>query len=890
MGRQNVERLAFNRGVVSPLALARVDVKRVALSAETQTNWMPRVLGPMSLRPGWKYINSSYANQAARYLPFVFSVTDTALIEVTPNIMRVLVDDALVTRSADALSTISNGTFTSNLTGWTDMDEGSYATSTWLTGGYMSLLGDGTLAAIREQSVALAGGGEHALRIVVTQGVLLLRVGSTSGGDDYISETSLGVGTHSLTFTPLGTFYVRLFNRDDYPTLVDSCEIEAAGVLTLPTPWGASNLSNLRCVQSGDIIFIACNGIRQMKIERRSTTSWSIVNYAPTDGPFLVENLTATTLTASGVTGSITVTASKAYFKSTNVGSLFRLTSADGVIRGKILSAQNIYTDPVRISGLTADRNLHILTTGVWVATLTLQRSVGTVGSWTDITTYTTNQNIDYNDGFDNQIIYYRLGIKTGEYTSGTAVATLSYPYDTLSGVVKVTAFTDSTTVSAIVLSDLGSTGATSTWAEGAWSDRRGFPSAVAIHEGRMWWAGKDKIWGSASDAYYSYSSDDDPLGDASTISRSIGIGPVDSINWLTSAEGLVMGGQGGEFTCRSSSLGEPLTPLNFNIKRGTTIGSAAVDPVVIDAGIVFVDRSKTRLYELTNETFGATYAIKELTALTPEIGQPEVIRTAVQRKIDTRMHCVRSDGKVVVLVFDKLEEVNCWVPVETSGFVEDVVIIPAEGEEDAVYYSVRRTINGSTVRYLEKWALVSECEGGSANKQADSFIHYSGASTTTITGLTHLEGEEVVVWGNGADLGTYTVASGAITLTTAVTEAIVGLSYTARFMSTKLAYAAQGGSALTQKKRIDHVGLVLRNTHYQGLRYGDSFTTLDDLPLVDAGKITPTDTVWDHYDYDSVEFNGTYDADSRLCLEASAPRPCTVLAAVLSMNTNEKL
>ena len=145
-------------------------------------------------------------------------------------------------------------------------------------------------------------------------------------------------------------------------------------------------------------------------------------------------------------------------------------------------------------------------------------------------------------------------------------------------------------------------------------------------------------------------------------------------------------------------------------------------------------------------------------------------------------------------------------------------------------------------------------------------------------------------MWGNGVDLGTYTVASGAITLTTAVTEAIVGLSYTARFMSTKLAYAAQGGSALTQKKRIDHVGLVLRNTHYQGLRYGDSFTTLDDLPLVDAGKITPTDTVWDHYDYDSVEFNGTYDADSRLCLEASAPRPCTVLAAVLSMNTNEKL
>lgn len=889
MARQNGERLAFNRGVVSPLSLARVDVKRISLSAEEQTNWMPRVLGPMSLRPGLQFIGGSHMHQAARYLPFVFAVTDTAILELTPNIMRVMVSDIEITRSALATSVIANGTFTSNLTSWTDSDEGGYAVSAWLTGGYMSLLGDGTLAAVREQTVTLSGSGEHALRIVVAQGVLLLRVGSTSGGDDYISETSLGVGTHSLAFTPLGTFYVRLFNRDDYPTLVDSCVIDAAGELTLPTPWGASDLSNIRYAQSGDIIFVACNGIRQMKIERRSTTSWSVVDYVPSDGPFLVENLSAITLTSSTISGTTTLTASKAYFKASNVGSLFKLTSEDGHIRDKILSAADVYSDAIRVTGLTIDRNLRIVTTGVWVATLTLQRSVGAVGAWTDITTYTTNQDVEYNDGYDNQIIYYRLGIKTAEYTSGTAAITLSYLYGSLAGVVKITAYTNSTTVTAVVLSDLGSVGATSTWAEGAWSDRRGFPSAVAIHEGRMWWAGKDKQWGSVSDAYYSYG--DEQIGDAGTIARSIGAGPVDTINWLVSTEGLVMGGQGGEFTCRSNSLGEPLTPTNFNIKRGTTVGSTAVDPLEVDASVIFVDRSRTRVYELTNETFGSTYAIKELTALTPEIGRPEIIRTAVQRKIDTRIHCVRSDGKVAVMIFDKLEEVNCWVLVETNGFVEDVVVIPAVGEEDRVYYSVKRTIDGATVRYLEKWALTSECEGGTLNKQADSFLIYSGAATQIITGLTHLEAEEVVVWADGVDLGTYTVAFGSVTLDRTVTEAVIGLGYSATFKSTKLAYASYlHGSALTQKKRIDHIGVILRNTHYQGLQYGDSFDTLDDLPLVDAEQITPADTVWGSYDYDSVEFNGTYDADTRLCLKANAPRPCTILAAVISMNTNEKL
>jgi len=46
---------------------------------------------------------------------------------------------------------------------------------------------------------------------------------------------------------------------------------------------------------------------------------------------------------------------------------------------------------------------------------------------------------------------------------------------------------------------------------------------------------------------------------------------------------------------------------------------------------------------------------------------------------------------------------------------------------------------------------------------------------------------------------------------------------------------------------------------------------------------------VWESYDQDAVEFPGEYDTDSRICLEANAPRPCTVLAAVLGMQTNDK-
>ena len=886
MARQNAEMLAFNRGVVSPLALARVDVKRLALSAEEQTNWMPRVLGPMSLRPGLKFIGGTHNHQAARYIPFIFSSTDTALIELTSNVMRVLVDDVEINRVDTVTSAITNGNFETDLTGWTDSDEGSFATSQWLTGGYMSLRGDGTLAAIREQQVTLSGSGEHALRIVVTQGYLLLRVGSTSGDDDYITETNLGVGTHSLAFTPSGNFYVRLFTRDDYPTLVDSCTIEASGNMQLATPWDADDLDMVRYVQSGDIIFVACAGVRPMKIERRSDTSWSIVDYTTEDGPFLTENITPMTLTSSTVTDTTTLTASKPYFKSSNVGSLFKLVS-NGQVRDKALSAANIFSDPIRVSGLTADRNLHIQTTGTWSATLTLQRSVGEPGNWVDVTTYTTNQNVDYNDGYDNEIIYYRVGIKTGQYTSGAAALTLTYAYGSITGVCKVTGFTSSTQVTAVVLSDMGSVTATSTWAEGAWSPRRGYPSAVTIHEGRLWWAGKDHLWGSASDAYYTFG--DEPTGDSGAISRTIGAGPVDSINWLVSSDWLIMGGQGAEFICRSNSLDEPLTPTNFKIKRGTTLGSAAVEPINLDSSVIFVDRSGQRVHELTSESFSAAYSSKELTALTPEIGQPSIVRTAVQRRIDTRIHCVLSDGTVAILVFDKVEEVNAWIKFETEGEVEDVVVLPTSDTEDAVYYSVKRTIGGDTKRYLEKWALISECEGGAVNKQLDSFVHYSGPAVQSITGIDHLEDMDVFAWADGKDLGEFTVAAGTITLPVTASEVIVGLRYVATFKSAKLAYAAQGGSALTQKKRIDHLGLILRNTHYQGLLYGGSWANMDDLPLVEQEQVTSTDTVWESFDEESFEFDGEYDTDVRLHFEARAPRPCTVLAVIISIRTNEK-
>ena len=868
--------LSFNRGVVDKTAFARADIERVALSAETQQNFLPRTMGPMSLRPGWKFLASTQSDNAARLIPFVFALGDTAKIELTDLKMRVWVNDTVITR-ASVSSAVTNGTFDSDLTGWSDEDEGT-AVSAWVTGGYLGLLGDNTLPASRKQTVTVAGGDqnvEHALDIVVTRGVVQLRVGSTDGDDDYIAESSLNVGSHSLAFTPTGaSVFIEVSNRDDYQALLDSCVVASSGDMVLTSPVPAASFNDVRHAQSGDVVFLA-NGlsVRPLRIERRATNSWSIVDYVISNGPYRGANTSPITIAPSALNGTITLTASKPAFRSTSVGAIYAVTSTGQTVVSS-LSAQNTFTNPVRVSGITTGRPFLVEITGTWTATVTLQRSVGAIGAWTDVSTYTTNQTpLSVDDEFDNQIIYYRLGIKTGDYSSGTAVASIVYSGGSITGHARVVGYTSSTVVDAVVLTDFGSTTANDNWREGRWSARRGYPSGNSFFGARLWWAGGDRTIGSVVDDFANH--DLDYIGDAGPIDRSIGSGPVDKIQWLVALQQLVAGGEGAEFLCRSSSLEEPLTPTNYNLRESTTYGSANVGAIKIDASAIFVDRTGTRIMETVTDA--ATMETGELTVLSHDICKPGIVRMAVQRRPETTIHLVRSDGTVVLLVFDRAEQVKCFTTVVTDGLVEDVCVLPGT-VEDSVYYVVNRTINAVTKRYVEKWALQSETIGGATdNKMLDSYLIYSGVATTTITGLGHLEGEAVYVWANGLDEGPFTVTSGQITGLTSTTDAIVGLQYTGLFISTKVGYSTIGVGAMTASRRITHLGFILSDTHNRALTYGVDQTHLNPLPKMRNGKAVTANEVFSYYDEDAAAINGTYDVDSRLVLKAVSPLPCTV-------------
>lgn len=971
MARTNAALLAMNRGEVSKLALARVDVERMRLSAECQLNWLPTVVGSMGLRPGLQYVDQVRANSPALLVPFVYSKFDTALLELTANFMRVHIDDALVVRAA--VGTVIGDSSFSGTGAWTTGNTTSGASVTIAGGGMRLAAGPIGSVAQAQQVISVAPadfGVVHGLRVVVENGPVTLRLGSAAGLSDLIEQTTLDTGTHSLAFTPLtAAITLQIESTDAWEKSLSRCTIDTAGTLELPTPWGEADLDSLRVDQSGDIIFTTAYGIQQYKIERRGTTSWSIVQYRSGNGPFGSGLVGSVNLTPSVFTGNGNLNSDRSYFKPDIVGALFLLFTA-GQTNQVSLGAANAFSSAVRVTGVgTKARDYNWTVAGTFVGTVTLQRSFdGPDSGFTDVATLAAPGTLASATGslasgtqpsplLDNVIAWERVGFKADGYTSGSCTVSSNYSGGGGWGICRVRSWVSPTQVNIEVLQPFSSLAATKTWAVSDWSPLAGWPSSLAFHDGRLQFAGGDKYWGSQSDNYTGFAEQDslgEGLGDSGAIIETFGAGAVDSVNWLVSLTRLLAGRDQQVSSIRASSLEEVITPTNVSARDCSTHGSARLPAIKVDKEGIFVEQDGRRVYLLAFDAQKGDYSPHDLTRLNLDIGRPGFTGTAVARQPDTVCIFPRRDGQVANLLYEPEDDVACWYRMQTMGWIERACTMPtASGIETAQYFVVRRIVNGVTRRFIEKLAPRDNCVGGALNQLADSHVVYQGAPASSIA-LPHLPNTNVVIWADGADrgtattdasgtcampggasystimaglggdvvtfdgegelsasmpvpaayegltaevftdrrrVGTLTVQGGQLTLPNGRKEGrlIAFFGFTAPFYSAKLAYGAQGGSALTQRKKIDHLGLLLFDTHYQGLKVGQSFLALDDLPQMVQEAVIPADTVFDEYDEPSIVVPGSWDTDARLCLLAQAPRPAKVGAVIVGINTNEK-
>lgn len=90
-------------------------------------------------------------------------------------------------------------------------------------------------------------------------------------------------------------------------------------------------------------------------------------------------------------------------------------------IASATITAQNTFTTPVQVNGW-----FNLSLSGTFVATVTAQRSIDN-STWMDVDSFTAAVE---QSGMEPEIIWYRVGVKTGGYTSGSAVIRLGQEGD----------------------------------------------------------------------------------------------------------------------------------------------------------------------------------------------------------------------------------------------------------------------------------------------------------------------------------------------------------------------------------------------------------------------------------------------------------------------------
>jgi hypothetical protein len=361
----------------------------------------------------------------------------------------------------------------------------------------------------------------------------------------------------------------------------------------------------------------------------------------------------------------------------------------------------------------------------------------------------------------------------------------------------------------------------TTFWAEPAFSGERGYPRAVAMHEQRLIFGGTtyqpNAVWGSAIDDFENFqkgTTASDAFG--FTLAASEG----NRINWMYSQSQLLIGTSGDEWTIGSADSSASLSATNVQASRQSSYGSKYMRAALVNDVLLFVQRNGRKVRELVYELNKDGWVAPDLTLLAEHITNGEIVEVAYQQQPDAVLWCVRGDGTLIAMTYERDQKVVGWHR-HTLGDadVESVATIYGNGTEDEVWMVVKRTVSGADYRTIERFPLLWRTrfdEESSANyRYLDGHVAFAtGAVNRSISGLAHLEGKTVTVVQEGSAPVTRTVASGAITVPAAA-AGYLGLPYTSTLRPMKLDADFEDGTAQSRKKRIHQV--VVRTLKSRG-------------------------------------------------------------------------
>ena len=604
--------------------------------------------------------------------------------------------------------------------------------------------------------------------------------------------------------------------------------VSGGNPVEVATPYTEAELPQIKYTQSADVLFLVHPNRPPATLTRYSATSWTYATMNITGGPFEDPNVTSTSITPSAVTGSITLTASASYFKSSMVGQLIQL--------GHTVPGQYEKGVPTTSMSVTCvpGGTVYVESFGFWNGSFYVEKYND--DGWVTLKRQSGNRSQNYNMTFTNDddvIRTYRvsstefdISVREGEDVNQRGYVTIQSFAKDYYGIAKITAVSSGTVATATVTKRLGATTATKDFALQAWSSSYGYPSAVGFFEDRLVFAVSkaqpQTYWASKSGDYYNFSTSV-PLADDDAITGTLASGQMNAIKAIVSFGEIIMLTSGGEY--RVSGGGENFTPTNQQARAQEYRGINDLTPVVIGGRIVYVQQHGNIVRDLAYSYDVDKYTGDDVSILAAHLFDGYTIVGMTYQQIpDSVVWCVRSDGVLLGMTYVKEQDVYAWHRHTTQGNFIDVCAISGTNEDEL--WAVIKRGDNYCVEQMSKRFTSSETAD---QFFVDSGFTYEGAAIDEIPGLTWLAGETVQILADGNKLPDTQVGNdGTLSLGHEYSKISVGLEYDTVIRTLPVELAGQDGTWGSRKKRIQNMMVMFKET--VGGKFGFAEKSMDEI------------------------------------------------------------
>ena len=376
-----------------------------------------------------------------------------------------------------------------------------------------------------------------------------------------------------------------------------------------------------------------------------------------------------------------------------------------------------------------------------------------------------------------------------------------------------------------------GTANATTRWGRSLFNSVDGYPTDVKVFRNRIWYTRDLYHCFSVEGGYDDFSlktNGAQPTVQSAVVTRT-GIDRLDSARWISPWKRAIVGGSLLEASIGEQTINQVFSSTNVKADPETRHGGQFVQPVTAENAILFVQRGGRRVREFQVDETGQNFKADDLNALADHILKPRVTDMDYAQEPNTQLFCVRRDGVVAALTYNRPRNVVGWTRYQLGGktatasygSVESVTCIAApEGDRDDPWLIVQRKVNGQDVRfveYLEDETLIED--DADEGYFVDAGLTYRGTPATQITGFSHLVGETLAVQVDGTTHKPCVVAAdGSITLDYPGSVVHAGLPYRTIIQPMRPDGGAPDGTAQTRIKGYGDVYLRIKDTRAAAL------------------------------------------------------------------------